>query len=121
MSQHYRHIDELPEEDQKLLWSLVCLLVYEAIKRAKGNPDLTRDDALRYLARHDLSTIKNEIEGLLPEFAGVLQKRCKQITKATAQVLLVEGLRVLNANRGTYEARNFFFYALKSFPGGKIE
>ena len=120
MGKYYRHIIDLPEEEEKLLWSLVCLLVFEAIKRVEGNPDLARDQAFDYLARHDLSTIKDEIMTLLPEFAGVLKKRCK-ITKTNARALLIEGLHVLNVNRLSSNARSLFIYAFMSFPGGKIE
>ena len=104
MGKHYGRIIDLPEEDEKLLWSLVCLLIYEAIKQAKGNPHLTRDEVFSYLSRHDLRTIKDEITALIPEFSGVLQKQCKKITKTNARALLVEGLRILDAHRGTQDA-----------------
>ena len=121
MSQHYGHILDLPEKDEKLLWSLVCLLVYEAIKQAQRDPDITRYEALNYLERHDLNTIRGEIQALLWEFAGALQKRCKKITKTNAEALLKEGLRIFNVNRDTQDARNLFLHAFMSFPGGKIE
>ena len=121
MRKHYRHIIDLPEEDEKLLWSLVCLMVYDAIKIAERDPDLTQDQVLSYLARHDLSTIKHEFMALIPVFAGVLQKQRKKITHSNAQALIVEGLQILGAHRGTQEARNLFLHAFMSFPGGKVE